>query len=97
MSITNSRTAYEACYDVLDQALASASGTRVQLPSSNDAVNYRVRLHYARKLDRDDSKKRHPPDHPDHGKSDYDRLIVTIDDTWVYIRPLTKPLVVEDL
>lgn len=97
MSITNSRTAYEDCYELLDRALASENGTRVQLPDPNSANAFRARLHYARKLDRDDSKSRLPPDSPDYGKSDYDRLVVTLDGEWVYIRPLSRPLVVEDL
>lgn len=97
MSITKARAAYDDCFEVLDQALASENGTRVQLETPMKANAFRARLHYARKLDRDASKTRVASDSPDYGLSDYDGLVVTIDDCWVYIKPLSRPLVVEDL
>lgn len=105
MPASQSRAAYEDCFDYLDQALAQPDGIRVSVGLDDDddspgkAKQLQVRLHYARSLDRRDSKIIYPKDDPNHGTSVYDPLIVKIrqsdGEIWVYIEPRTAKAKVE--
>lgn len=95
MPISNSYRSYTDCYSVMDQALADTHGARVQVEDDNAAKFFRMRCHQARSIDRQRNAKTYQdPDHPLHGSSIYDELIVRIreDDegtTWVYIEKCT--------
>jgi hypothetical protein len=101
MSTSASRYAYEDCYDLLDRALESNTGVRFVIEDDDVAEQWRVRLHRARQLSRDESRERYEPGHPEYGKSVYDKLVVSIKSAkgarWIYIAARKAPLVIEDL
>lgn len=89
MSLSNSRLAYNDCFDLLDRALDDPRGIRVELADENSAVYLRMRIHHARSIDRADNEKTYEPDHPLHGRSPYDILVCRIDSAsdpvWLYL------------
>ena len=101
MGTPTSRTAYKVYYDVLDRALDSEAGIRIAVDTSGDAHQYRVRLHYARSLDRELNRQSREPDDPKYGVSDYDNLIVRIksedEQWWVYVEQAVIPQDIEEL
>lgn len=101
MTAPTSRAAYKSYYDVLDRALDSDAGIRIEVESKGEAHQYRVRLHYARSLDRELNRQSRPPDDPEYGISDYDNLSVRIrnegDKWWVYIEHNSVPHNIEEL
>lgn len=96
MSISNSRQSYQDCYEVFDRAIADDRGCRVKLPSYDKATFFRMRLHQARKLDRQDKSLIYPLGHPMHAASPYDPLVVRIrrekDDFYVYVEQIGAEL-----
>lgn len=95
MSLPTSLSAYRDCQSLFDQALSGAKGARFKLPSYEECVQLRVRLHYFRKLDRIANKETYPPKHPSHGQSIYDTYVVqivpdedfkTTGEYWLYIQ-----------
>ena len=105
MSISTSIKAYQDCYPYLDQALESPIGIRIDVGSGSDGVGaahqLRMRLHYARKLSRVEAEKVYPFDHPSHGVSVYDSLVIRIREAegkwWIYIQPWVVKGAVEEL
>lgn len=109
MSLSTSRFAYADCYDILDTALERTHGARIAQPSESDCIFLRMRIHQARKIERDENAKTYERGHPMHGRSMYDRLVVRVreeDSRWyVYvehggvdtdaIEPLGEPLLGE--
>lgn len=78
MTVSTSKVAYEDCFDFFDQALDDEKGIRVRIPTMNDAIRLRMRMNYARRLDRDDNRLVFEPGDPLYGKSIYDRLTFRI-------------------
>jgi hypothetical protein len=101
MSTSNSRHAFEDCYDLLDRALESNTGVRMKMRVGEVAEQWRVRLHRARQLSRDENRERYQPDDPNYGKSVYDNLVVSMRQVdgawWIYITTRESPLIIEDL
>lgn len=102
MSMTNQLEAYGDCVKILDTAFKSKGGIRISAPSSGDANHLFTRLHYARKLLRDQSMGELPSNHPDWNTSMYDSLIVRrpreIDgEWWVYIEHRLITGVIQEL
>lgn len=100
MSAPTTRQAYEAIYDIWNEALEDAKGIRVQLPDFAAANHLRMRLHQARSIAREDNSRIYAdtPEHPMYGASIYDRLqcrIYTDADriTWLYIEPRTADII----
>ncbi len=90
MSLSNSRLAYDDCFKLLDAALDEPRGIRVEVASSNDATYLRMRIHHARTIDRRENAATYiEKDHPLHGRSPYDILVVRIEDdhegSWLYL------------
>lgn len=54
-------------------------GVRVKFASPDEAINYRMRVHKARSIDREDNKSIKRPDDPLHGRSEYDKLVCRIE------------------
>ena len=69
---------YEAELEALNKALESDAGVRIPFGVQGDAINYRLRLHKARRNDRTANKQMYDSDHPLWGKSVYDGLVVRI-------------------
>lgn len=89
MSLSGSKFAYEDCFDILNTALERTQGCRLAQPSESACNMLRMRIHQARKLERDDNAKTFERGHPMHGRSVFDKLIVRIrneDEVWyVYV------------
>lgn len=83
MSYASSISAYPDIRNALDQALASAKGVRLKFPDDKAAMTFKGRVHSFRYQDRKENKKIYPEDHPMHGRSAYDPLMVKTEPTVV--------------
>src|SRR6266702_8822129 len=93
MPTSTSRLAYGDCYDLLDKAVEDAKGMRVRFSTFAGAQAFRMRMYAARSVDREDNKGIYPKDHPMHGRSPYDVLLMSVrrvsydspedDSTWI--------------
>lgn len=102
MSISQHIAAYDDCFKVFERALRKA--TRVCLASNGEARNFIMRMHQARSLQREETKRLYPHDDVRWGKSMYDKLKVRgpfVDDAgewWVYVQSHEATiLAIEDL
>lgn len=89
MPMPLSPLAYTDCYQLFDAAVADPKGARVCKGKKEAAEHFRFRCNYARKINRDENARTYEPDHPMHGKSEYDKVTLTLrEDTegqwWVY-------------
>lgn len=78
MTVSTSLLAYQDCTAIMDQALADEKGARYKVSDVDEASHQRMRIHYARKLHRDENAKTYEPGHPMHGRSEYDALTCRI-------------------
>lgn len=90
MSLSNSRLAYQDCYELFDKALDEPRGIRVEVASIGAASYLRLRLHHARQINRAENRATYPdPAEPLHARSIYDIFVVRIDEdnasAWVYL------------
>src|SRR5215510_14686430 len=83
MAVSTSRLAYSDCFELLERAINDPKGIRVKFASYDDAFNFRLRLHQARKIDRQDNLDAYAEGHHMHGHSIYDPLSCKI-------RPFSK-------
>lgn len=74
MALPTSRLAYEDVFKILDRALDTPRGIRMKMADEGAAKKMRSRIHYARKLDRDDNRQNFSHDHPMYGRSIYDPI-----------------------
>lgn len=79
MTLPKSPLAYTDCYDLLGRAMEDPVGVRVRQSDESAATYFRMRLNMARQLDRDANRDTYERDHPLYGKSQYDKLIFTIE------------------
>jgi hypothetical protein len=77
MSMANSLEAHRIYLDVWQRALDSPKGIRVE---TNNPIDYRARLYNARAAERRAHLRLYPNDHPMHGRSYYDGLIIRLRD-----------------
>lgn len=94
MTISTSHLAYGDCYEAMDRALTNSRGVRVAVADMDAATFLRMRMHQARVIDRRRKTEIYPePDHPLHGASPYDKLVVRLRNedgrTWVYIEQVS--------
>lgn len=90
MSLPNSLHAYTSELDAFERAAQSPRGIRIMFDTHQQARYYSNRLHYARKLDRQENTRVLELAHPLYGKSNHDGFVVSIkEDTegkwWIYI------------
>ncbi len=78
MGLSNSIGSYEDLIPVLDRALASPRGIRIDAKSYGTAVHYRQRLYKLRSLARNQSLDIYPPGDPQRGTSAWDNLSVEV-------------------
>lgn len=76
MAYASSVTSYPDLRNVLDKALESTKGVRLTFEDDKAATTFKGRVHSFRFLDRKENKKIYPEDHPMHGRSVYDPLMV---------------------
>lgn len=93
MTVATSRGSYEDCFDLMDQALDTRQGIRVRFPTNGSAMYFRMRLHKARTLDRDDNLVAYSKGDPLYGRSIYDPVVATIEKAgehwWLYLKKYT--------
>ena len=90
MTLPVTPAAYAAEYDAFDQAIADPKGARVHCGTYPAALNFRFRLNYARRLDREKTKTIYAPGDPGYGISAFDSIVCrikqdTLGDWWVYL------------
>lgn len=89
MPASTSRLSYCDCFDLFDKAITDAIGTRVRVKDESAAIHLKSRLHYARKLDRDENKDVYEIGDPLYAKSRYDTIKVSSKPSkgswWVYL------------
>lgn len=86
--------AFSDVHEVLERALSAPKGIRIPCSSRSAAITLRARSNYYRKLDRVRNRETYPEkDHPMHGASVYDSLVLRIppkgtpEETTLYIEP----------
>lgn len=103
MSMSNSRLSYGDCFEIMDAALEEKRGKRIPFDDYGQVMNFRLRMHHARAIDRADNKSIYDdPSHPMHGRSLYDRLIMRVkpigDRYYLYIEKVERQdLTIESL
>jgi len=94
MSLSTSPLSFTDCYTTFDMALSDPLGIRIKMPDYNSSVNYRMRLHMARTLDRKRNSEIYRPGDPMYGVSQYDRLKISIKTDgagqWVILQKTSK-------
>lgn len=93
MSLPTSLLSYQDCLKVFDEAVENEEGIRVKFPTRDEAIRFRSRLHYCRKLSREENARIYEKDQPMHGKSQYDSIRCTLKSTktghYVYLEHQT--------
>jgi len=92
VSLPDSPGAYNDCYDLYQRAIDTPGGVRTLLSTKNEAYFFQLRMHKFRTIQRRNSRRTYPTDHPLYDTSEFDPLQVTIrEDTeggwWVYVKP----------
>lgn len=89
MVTSTSRLAYSDCFDLMDKAIADPKGIKIKFAAGEDAWHFRIRLHTARKIDRNDNREIYDQGHQMHGRSVYDQLTMRIrktsDFAWLHL------------
>lgn len=78
MTISTTRMAYADIFEIYEKAMDDPKGVRIPFNTRGDAVYYRMRLHTARTIDRNDNIKLYAKGDPLYGQSKYDVLQVRI-------------------
>ncbi len=91
MVTSSSYFSYKDVFELLDRAIEDGQGLRIPFSRPGDAFQFRVRLHTARRLDRERNKEIfEDPEHPMHGCSIYDGLVASIrhekEKTYLYLK-----------
>lgn len=78
MVASSSRFAYADCYDLMDKAIADQKGIQIKFAIKEEAMHFRIRLHTARRIDREENMQIYPESHAMYGKSAYDPLTMRV-------------------
>jgi len=101
VSLSTSRLAYTDCFEALDRALEDEKGVRVKATDEGQANHLRMRMHQARKIDRQDNCAIYEEGAPLYARSVYDPLTLKIrlvkGEYYIYIIRNTLPAEVESL
>lgn len=103
MALPSTIASYEDCFDLFARAIAKPKGSRALLGSYGDAEHFRMRMHQARKLQRDESMRMYDSNAPQYNKSEFDKLMCRVCEDaegrfWVYVIPHgTLIEVIEDI
>lgn len=73
--------AFDDEYAAWKRALEDPKGIRIPFEREGDAIQFRLRMHKARALDRDLAREAFDREHPMFGRSIYDELTVRVN--WV--------------
>ena len=78
MVASSSRFAYIDCFDLMDKAIADQKGIKIKFSGKEEAMHFRIRLHTARRIDREENMEIYQPGHAMYGKSSYDPLTMRV-------------------
>lgn len=78
MSLPTSILSYGDCFKVMDAALEDDIGCRVKIEDYGAARFFRMRMNYARRLDRAKNAEIYEEGHRMHGCSQYDSLVFRV-------------------
>ena len=78
MTLPTTLLAYQDCQELLDRALADDHGIRMKVDNYDAATHERSRIHYCRKLVREENCTIYEPGDPMYAKSVYDCVVVRI-------------------
>lgn len=78
MTVNSSLLAYEDCFAVMDATLADDLGLKMTMADERSAIHFRLRCHYARKLDREKNLRIYPKEDLRHGLSQYDKIVIKL-------------------
>jgi hypothetical protein len=86
----------------MDKAIADPKGIKIKFSAGEDAWHFRIRLHTARKIDRNDNRDTYDQGHAMHGRSVYDQLTMRIrksgDHAWLRLERIdTREFEIESL
>lgn len=94
MALSESIAAYADCFDAYERAAKTKKGIRILFESKKTANYFRLRMNYARVLQRRDSMRLYQRTDPAYGKSEFDKYRIKIVEAaeqtgewWVYIDP----------
>lgn len=95
MTLSTSPNAYPDCFTFCEKCLDDSVGARRAFKTESEAVRFRVRCNYFRKLSRRQNAELYEPDDKRHGTSDYDVISFTVREGpdgwwWVYGRKLSE-------
>lgn len=85
MGFNRSPLAFDDVKEVLERALDSPKGIRVTFETTRAAVDFRRRANTYRKQERERSVKLYAPGDPLYGVSIYDKYILRLVDSVIYI------------
>lgn len=90
MSLPIQPAAYNDCYAIWEAAASTRGGGRTPAGTYAQALYLRQRMHQARSLLRDQSRRAYPKDHPLWNTSTYDeyKIVLKVDDEndyWLYV------------
>lgn len=89
MTLPNSLMAYQDCIELFDSAIEDATGVRLKVNDYDHAIHQRSRLHYCRKLHREENARIYDESNVMFGKSPYDAIVVRIkkvdEDFYLYL------------
>jgi hypothetical protein len=89
MVLASSILAYSDCKAFMEAALDDTKGARLPFRTETDANYWRMRCNYFRRLNREENALTYDLGHKMHGRSEYDKLTMTIKQSgdgwwWVY-------------
>lgn len=90
MTVSTSRLSFDDCFSLFDRVLEEPEGIRVKFPTFGAANYFRMRMHQARSLDREDNRLAYDKGDPLYARSIYDRIKGTIEKDglvwWLYLQ-----------
>ena len=94
MSSSTSRLAYQDCFTLFERANGEPLGIKFKCDDLNYATHFKMRLHMARVIDREDNALAYDSDHPMHGRSIYDDISVSVKNgdagTWIIMEKISS-------
>ena len=94
MALTDSIAAYDDCFQAFGRAAKSKKGIRILFEDKKTANYFRLRMNYARVLQRREAVRMYERTDPRFGKSEFDKFRLKIVEAaeqtgewWVYIDP----------
>lgn len=92
MSFNRTPLALEDVRLTLDRALAAVIGVKISFPTRGEAIYWRGRANYLRRIDRRDNAMIYDSTHELHKQSIYDSLRFYLDGSTIIIKKVSKTI-----